>query len=586
MNDKMDELVQFSPYAGELLLERVPGLTSRKIEHENDVTAGDGDERDMYVYVPRSGCPDAKQCQILMVLRDGRDRASAAELMDQLGLAELAEEEHFLLIFPNPAEKGWNYLRDPKMDSDMDYLNRCFGALRGGKCGVNGFNGMIFYVAATPAASALMMEMAAEKPLNVPAMMIGPLPEDYSLPNELKAEIAACVCGCSEAAALLKSANGVTHKAVEGDTVIFSGTNPQVRFLETAKSVDRQTVRIAWDLLFSQTRRWQNDTYGTYQARIPFTQLGFTAHVRDRSLGCNGGLEQTWYEYVPLRLRGTGDKVPLVFFFHGVNCVPLYGAEQSGWHEIADREGLIVVYPAPSANKAWNIFNDPSMPSDFEFVLALIAHMKDVHPIDESRIYISGFSMGGMMTHALASVYPNIFAAAAPCNAFDFAYFKKPSEVYSGVVRGVDSASLSGSSPQRVLADAVRKKLNYRMPIFQNAGMCDGVIGLWPVDEGTDDVRIQTIARWKTVNNILEKPLFDSETPTGLAADAGWFEDLDKRYYHQRWYSVDPGHPALLELVAAKRMPHAIHPVQIEYAWTFLKRFRRMPDGSLAIEDR
>ena len=26
-----------------------------------------------------------------------------------------------------------------------------------------------------------------------------------------------------------------------------------------------------------------------------------------------------------------------MFYFHGIGCVPLYGAEQSGWHDIADR---------------------------------------------------------------------------------------------------------------------------------------------------------------------------------------------------------------------------------------------------------
>ena len=102
--------------------------------------------------------------------------------------------------------------------------------------------------------------------------------------------------------------------------------------------------------------------------------------------------------------------------------MPLYGAEQSDWHDIADRENFIVVYPAPAVNKAWNIFNDPALPNDFEFVMALIEHMKQVHPIDETRIYATGFSMGGMMTHAICGVYPEVFAAGAPFNAYDFAW--------------------------------------------------------------------------------------------------------------------------------------------------------------------
>lgn len=62
-------------------------------------------------------------------------------------------------------------------------------------------------------------------------------------------------------------------------------------------------------------------------------------------------------------------KAPLVFYFHGIGCVPLYGAEQSGWHDIADRENFIVVYPKPARNKAWNIWDEPACPATRPFVL-------------------------------------------------------------------------------------------------------------------------------------------------------------------------------------------------------------------------
>ena len=92
--------------------------------------------------------------------------------------------------------------------------------------------------------------------------------------------------------------------------------------------------------------------------------------------------------------------------------MPLYGAEQSGWHDIADREDFIVVYPKPAVNKMWNVWDDPVLPSDHAFILALLAYLKDTYPIDETRVYVTGFSMGGMMTHSLACAHPELFAAA------------------------------------------------------------------------------------------------------------------------------------------------------------------------------
>ena len=60
MNDKMNELVQFSSTAGKLVLEKVAGQVSDKIEYENEVQAKSGIDRAMYCYVPKTGCPDPK----------------------------------------------------------------------------------------------------------------------------------------------------------------------------------------------------------------------------------------------------------------------------------------------------------------------------------------------------------------------------------------------------------------------------------------------------------------------------------------------------------------------------------------------
>ena len=187
------------------------------------------------------------------------------------------------------------------------------------------------------------------------------------------------------------------------------------------------------------------------------------------------------------------------------------------------------------------------------------------------------------MTHAICGVYPEVFAAGAPFNAYDFAYFKQPKAVYAGVVKGVDTAALSQVSVQHQMADAKWGEKTYRMPIFQTAGCNDSTIANRPVDDQTDDVRIQTIENWKKRNNIPTENPLDAQTLTGLAADENFYEDEDQRFFHQRWHSADPDAPVLLEQLTAKRMPHAIVPVQTEFAWKFIKKFRRLPDGELQI---
>ena len=165
-------------------------------------------------------------------------------------------------------------------------------------------------------------------------------------------------------------------------------------------------------LAYKDVRRWRNDTYGIFAARPDFDALGFVAHVADTSLGLADGLPRTWYEYVPARLHDTADSVPLVFYLHGINCCGLYGAEQSGWIELAERDGFACVFPDATIEDRWNGWDDPRLPSDSAFILALIEHMSTVVPLDRRRIYVSGFSMGSMMTNALASGHPEVFAGA------------------------------------------------------------------------------------------------------------------------------------------------------------------------------
>lgn len=604
MTDSMNELVQHSPYEGELFLQPVSGDISGRREAENDAAAGFGAARTMYAYAPKSGCPHPKQCQVLMVLRNGGDRASAERLMKEWGLDALAEEKNFLLLFPNPAGEGWNFQNDPARENDMDYLIRCFGVLKGSELGVSGFNGMVFYLAASPEASALLMTMSALKPLNVPAMMIGPFPKGYTIPQEaLHVETSAFVSKNPAAAGYLMDANGrggpehaghsgqMPEQVIPPDQIItYRGANSNVRLLVTGRDIDAETICIAWDRLFSETRRWQNDTYGCYQERTNFAERGFVGHVKDASLGCNNGFSHTWYEYVPPKLRGTGEKVPLLFYFHGGGCVPLYGAEQSGWHDVADREDFIVVYPEASQDHRWNVWNDLDggrLCSDRDFFLALIEHMKAVHPIDETRIYVSGFSMGGMMSNAMACALPNIVAAAAPCNAFNEGYFSSFKAFMSriqgnsydpagGMENGADG-SVEQSKTRRE-ADARKAAYDYRMPVIQTAGLLDGA---WPIVRA-EDARLKTFDYWRTYNHIHTEPFVqDVLSESGVTADETFYEGDDGRFLCHRWFTEDAGHAPLYQLLLVKRCPHALDIRTAGIVWEFLKRFARNGDGSL-----
>ena len=216
--------------------------------------------------------------QVLFVLRQDASRESAQALMERLKLDVLAEKEHFLLLFPNPTAQGWNYREEPGRDNDMDYLIRCFGMLRGSELKVNGFNGMLFYLAACPEASALMAVMAAKRPASVSAMLTGALPEGFRLPEAALGIETAAWCCPGVVADYLGKANGCPEKDY-ADGELRPGRNPECRLIVSSRALDAELVLEVWDRVFSKSRRWQNDTYGSYQHRTAFTERGFTAHI-------------------------------------------------------------------------------------------------------------------------------------------------------------------------------------------------------------------------------------------------------------------------------------------------------------------
>jgi len=107
------------------------------------------------------------------------------------------------------------------------------------------------------------------------------------------------------------------------------------------------------------------------------------------------------------------DKPALVIGLHG-----MYGS--AGWSQgamkyekIADTANFIVAYPGSEGN-FWDISGD----KDVNFILAIIDSMYNRYQIDRNRVYVSGFSMGGMLSWHLSCKVPDKIAAIVGGNGF------------------------------------------------------------------------------------------------------------------------------------------------------------------------
>jgi len=134
----------------------------------------------------------------------------------------------------------------------------------------------------------------------------------------------------------------------------------------------------------------------------------------------HAGVKRSYILYVPDRYAG--DKpVPLVLNFHPLLFNAQFAESGSGYKELAAKEGFIVAYPDSQESAAWNVGPCCTQSRDVDdvgFARAIVADVSSKFCVDQKRVYASGFSMGGGMSHYLACEAADVFAAVAP-GAFD-----------------------------------------------------------------------------------------------------------------------------------------------------------------------
>lgn len=104
---------------------------------------------------------------------------------------------------------------------------------------------------------------------------------------------------------------------------------------------------------------------------------------------------------------------PLIIACHGYNQDAPYLQGQAKFESLADTAKFVVVY-ANGINKAWDIGGD----SDLKFMETIIDSMYSRYHINKNRVYLTGFSMGGMFTYHAANRLSDKIAAFAPVSGY------------------------------------------------------------------------------------------------------------------------------------------------------------------------
>ncbi len=126
----------------------------------------------------------------------------------------------------------------------------------------------------------------------------------------------------------------------------------------------------------------------------------------------NGGVERVYRIYIPD--IDDNEPMPLVIALHGAGGSGAWIESFSGFNDLADQEKFVVVYP-DGINRVWNHgrVGDSRVGNidDVGFMAKIIDFVSA--RLDIEDVYITGYSMGGMLSFRLACELPDQITAIA-----------------------------------------------------------------------------------------------------------------------------------------------------------------------------
>jgi feruloyl esterase len=171
------------------------------------------------------------------------------------------------------------------------------------------------------------------------------------------------------------------------------------------------------------------------------------------------------YKYVP---ESAGPNAPLVVVLHHCFQSAADYLEDSGWHTVANRYGLVLLLPQQSVLNdftycfSWSHETTQTRGNGESQAIALmVERMIRDERVDRSRIFVTGLSSGGSMTLVMLATHPELFAGGAVIGAVPFGCATSGIE-FPGCLLGSDAPALASPA---ALGDRIRAvNPSYRGP--------------------------------------------------------------------------------------------------------------------------
>lgn len=188
----------------------------------------------------------------------------------------------------------------------------------------------------------------------------------------------------------------------------------------------------------------------------------------------------------PASAKGQAEPAAVIVLHGGAGSIE-GTVEQTGFDDVADEEGFLVVYPQGTrsplgsvAGYTWNAGGccgraEKDGVDDVAFLVAVIDDLVDDHGVDPERIYVTGISNGGMMAYRLACEAAGKVSGIAPVAATLMTDGCSPEEPVSVLhIHGLadENVPIDGGRNSKGLQRQYRPPVRDGLAVFVEADDC------------------------------------------------------------------------------------------------------------------
>ena len=387
-----------------------------------------------------------------------------------------------------------------------------------------------------------------------------------------------------EVIAKYKDANKTDAWGTNGDlNYFFNQAQPLQRVITTSVNSPelKSIVRDANDRLFTEALRVPVIKPNLYTASTPYSNYNWNSapyslgernaifdgvtkdkvhlieHQEDRFKEIatdTGEYLDTWYELLPEEvLNNTAPKgsVPLVLANHGGGDDPLQYLDEIGLVQLAGEKRFAVI--APYHSNATNLLSD--------VLPMLVQYALDTYPaLDSSRVYVTGYSMGGRATMAALSGNASLFAAAVPQGAVTFLASEDQKKQYTQT----DIPILFTTSTYDFHMDeaSLTLRLSYYFGMKAITFDYTTLINQYLEYNGMNPVNFD----------------FTTYPMSGFKGDMYERILLNNEYANHTWLLSNSKGIPMVGLNVTEFLPHGLYQEYAEIFWNFAKHYSRIPE--------